>query len=263
MSIPKKIHYCWFGHNPKPKKVLECIESWRKKCPSYQIIEWNEDNVNINDYPLYVRQAYEARKWAFVTDYVRLNIIYENGGIYLDTDVELKKNLDKFLGYNAFFGFEDGIHINTGLGFGSIAGNAFLKELMDDYLYIPFILPDGSYDIETCPKRNTKIFLKYGLKQNDRMQELKNGIKILPSIYMCPISYETERYRYSFKTISVHWFASSWMDETEKEKHKIRRQILKNQNRDYWIHLPNRFLINMLGEDKYYQLKTFIKRGKK
>lgn len=108
MSIPKVIHYCWFGHDPKPKLAEKCIKSWKKKCPDYKIIEWNEENFDISACPLYVRQAYEAKKWAFVTDYVRLKVVYEHGGIYLDTDVELKKNLDFLLNHKAYFGFEEG-----------------------------------------------------------------------------------------------------------------------------------------------------------
>ena len=122
MAIPKVIHYCWFGHNPKPEQALSCIASWKEKCPDYQIIEWNEDNYDISSAPLYVRQAYQEKKWAFVTDYVRLQVVFENGGIYLDTDVELKKSLNALLGYRAYFGFEDATYINTGLGFGAKQG---------------------------------------------------------------------------------------------------------------------------------------------
>ena len=260
MSIPKWIHYCWFGYNSKPEIVLKSIESWKKYCPEYQIIEWNEENFDLNKCPLYVRQAYKEKKWAFVTDYARLKIIYENGGIYLDTDVELKKNLDKLLNKKAFFGFEDGIHINTGLGFGSVKGNEILKELMDDYENIPFILADGSFDTENCPSRNTRIFLKHGLKQNNRMQILDEGIKILPSIYMCPIDYNTGKYRRSIRTISIHWFSSSWMDENQKKEQEKRRKIRKeNEQRDFWIHLPNRIAIRVLGKERYEKLKFFIK----
>ena len=124
--IPKIIHYCWFGYGPKPKLAEKCIRSWKKYCPDYQIIEWNENNFDISACPLYVRQAYEARKWAFVTDYVRLKVIYENGGIYMDTDVELKKNLDNLLPYNAYFGFENYWVIATGLGFGALRDFPYL-----------------------------------------------------------------------------------------------------------------------------------------
>ena len=150
MSIPKIIHYCWFGGKPKPELAEKCIKSWKKHCPDYEIREWNEDNYDLAAAPLYVRQAYEAKKWAFVTDYVRLQVVYECGGIYLDTDVELKKNLDSLLGYSAYFGFEDGKWIATGLGFGAEQGTPILQELMDDYRDIPFLLEDGSEDAGYC-----------------------------------------------------------------------------------------------------------------
>ena len=162
MSIPRTIHYCWFGRNPLPKLAQKCIKSWKKYCPDYEIIQWNEDNYDLSAAPLYVRQAYEAKKWAFVTDYVRLQVVYEHGGIYLDTDVELIKKLDPLLQYDAYFGFEDGKHIATGLGFGAVKGAPILRELMEDYHDIPFILPDGGYDTKTCPVRNTEVFLRHG-----------------------------------------------------------------------------------------------------
>lgn len=191
MSIPKKIHYCWFGNNPKPTLVKKCIASWKKYCKDYEIIEWNEENFDISQCPRYVQEAYQEKQWAFVTDYARLKIVYENGGIYMDTDVELRKNLNQFLKYNGYFGFEEGIHIATGLGFGALAKTPILYEMMEDYNNISFIREDGSYNLIPCPKINTNIFLKHGLKQNNTMQVIKGNILILPSIYLCPISYET------------------------------------------------------------------------
>jgi len=153
-KIPKVIHYCWFGGNEKSKLIKKCIDSWKKYCPDYEIKEWNESNfdIEINNY---VKEAYEAKKWAFVSDYARLWIVYNYGGIYLDTDVELIKSLDNLLNYKAYFGSEDGKLINTGLGFGAIKDNEFVKKIKDDYEYIHFIKDDGTYDITPCPKRNT------------------------------------------------------------------------------------------------------------
>ena len=258
--IPKIIHYCWFGHNSKPLLAKKCLTSWKKYCPEYQIIEWNEDNFNIANCPLYVRQAYEEKKWAFVTDYVRLKVVFDNGGIYLDTDVELKRSIDRLLGNKAFFGFEDGVHINTGLGFGAEKGSPILRELMEDYAEIPFVLADGSYDTQPCPQRNTKIFLKHGLQQNDKMQVLKDDIKIYPSIYFCPISYSTGKYRRSLKTISVHWFAASWKTEQEKQEYiEYRKRKRKNEIIDFLRYMPNRFLFRLLGRDRYNKLKSILK----
>lgn len=257
--IPKIIHYCWFGRNPKPALAEKCIQSWKRFCPDYEIIEWNEDNFDISSCPLYVRQAYDAKKWAFVTDYVRLKVVYDHGGIYMDTDVELKKRLDALLCYKAYFGFENGILVNTGLGFGAVMGHPIVKEIMDDYEGIPFLLADGSFDNETCPSRNTKILLRYGLRQDDSRQILDGDVLILPSIYLCPLSYETGKRRLSAKTISIHWFDASWRTEAEKayQKEKIARE-----RRDAIKHLPNRLLCNLLGTDRYEKLKKVLKRGK-
>ena len=106
MSIPKIIHYCWFGGGPKPKLAQKCIASWKKYCPDFEILEWNEGNFDVSTAPLYVRQAYEAGRWAFVTDYVRLKALTELGGVYMDTDVEVVKPLEPFLQQEAFAGFE-------------------------------------------------------------------------------------------------------------------------------------------------------------
>ena len=120
MSIPKVLHYCWFGGAPKPKNIQNCIRSWKKYCPDYEIIEWNEQNFDVSQ-SLYTRQAYDARRWAFVADYARLKILYEQGGIYMDTDVELLRSLDDLLVYPAFFGFQHNNEVATGLGFGAEA----------------------------------------------------------------------------------------------------------------------------------------------
>lgn len=259
--IPKIIHYCWFGRGTKSFLTEKCIQSWKKYCQEYQIIEWNEDNFNIANCPLYVRQAYVEKKWAFVTDYVRLKVVFDNGGIYLDTDVELKRSIDRLLGNKAFFGFEDGVHINTGLGFGAEKSSLILQELMEDYAEIPFVLADGSYDTQPCPQRNTKIFLRHGLQQIDKMQVLKDDVKIYPSIYFCPISYNTGKYRRSLKTISVHWFAASWRTEQEnKEYVEHIKKKRRNDRKDFILHMPNRVLKALFGQKKYDKLKSFFKR---
>ena len=143
MSIPKVLHYCWFGGAPKPKNIQNCIRSWKKYCPDYEIIEWNEQNFDVSQ-SLYTRQAYDARRWAFVADYARLKILYEQGSIYMDTDVELLRPLDDLLAYPAFFGFQHNNEVATGLGFGAEARSPVVKALLDDYDGLPFLLPDGT-----------------------------------------------------------------------------------------------------------------------
>lgn len=258
--IPKTIHYCWFGRNPKPALAEKCIKSWKKHCPDYEIIEWNEDNFDISACPLYVRQAYEAKKWAFVTDYVRLKVVYDNGGIYMDTDVELIKNLDSLLSNKAYFGFEDGVHIATGLGFGAIKKHPILKGMMNDYIDISFIKPDGNYDTITCPQRNTSVFIKHSLIQNNSKQVI-GGCLVLPSEYLCPIDYNTGKKKITKSTLSIHHFSASWQDKELQKMH--RRNVIRKKREeafDLIVHLPNRIAICMLGKTRYEKLKKVLKR---
>lgn len=258
--IPKTIHYCWFGYNPKPKLAEKCIKSWKKYCPDYEIIEWNEDNFDISSAPLYVRQAYEAKKWAFVTDYVRLKVVYDHGGIYLDTDVELIKSLDQFLHHNAYFGFEDGIHVATGLGFGAKKDADVLAEMMEDYHDIPFVLEDGTYDTLPCPQRNTTVLLERGLVQDNSYQELP-GFVVYPEDVFSPFSLQTMMLKKSKKTVSIHWFAGSWMSTAQREYRKRLTLKARKQQVDYILHTPHRFLLSLLGEQTYQKLKQILKRG--
>lgn len=248
MAIPKIINYCWFGHHQKPMKVKRCIQSWKKKCPEYRIIEWNEENFDISLCPLFVQNAFRAGKWAFVTDYVRLKIIYEYGGIYLDTDVEIVKCLDPLLTYNAYFGFEDGIYINSGLGFGAIKGCGILKELMSQYDAISFSENAAFLRDITCPKLNTEIFLLHGLAANDQRQILDGGILILPTIYLCPFDYQNRVLRKSEETFSIHWCHGSWI--TREEKWDNYKTVLKLR---LWVPFTD-ILKEHLGEG-YYALR--------
>lgn len=226
LLIPKKIHYCWFGRNPKPELAEKCIESWKKFCSDYEIIEWNEDNYDIQSAPLFVRQAYEAKKWAFVTDYVRLEVVYKNGGVYLDTDVEVIKELDELLKYRAFFGRQNESMINTGLGFGAESFNPFLKSLMTTYHCIAFLKEDGSYDTTPCPERDTKVFFEYGLNEGNSLQIIFDGIACLPIDYLSPKDYMTGKLRVTDNTYTIHHFAESWMSEIDKNKMKEIRRTL-------------------------------------
>ena len=258
--IPKIIHYCWFGRNPKPKLAEKCMRSWKKYCKDYKIIEWNEDNFDISKAPLYVQQAYDEKKWAYVTDYVRLYAVYKCGGVYLDTDVEIVNSLDDLLHNYAFFGFEDNKHINTGLGFGAEKSARILREIMSQYDCISFIMEDGGYDFTPCPQRNTEMFLEYGLKLNGETQMLKDNILILSTEFLCPIDYETKKLNKTKNTISIHWFDSSWMSEEEKKIHKNQVRQIKKTNTIHWIlHIPNLIILRFLGEERYDKIKQKLK----
>ena len=183
MSIPKKIHYCWFGGNPLPELAQKCIASWKKYCPDYEIIEWNESNFDINEGD-YAREAYEAKKWAFVTDYVRLKVLYDYGGIYMDTDVEVLKPLDPLLEYEAVSGFESDTDIPTGL-IASVKNHSMIFELLSEYNSLHFIDSNGEPDLTTNVMRITRTFTKHGFKPNNTMQSI-NNFTLLPKDYLCP-----------------------------------------------------------------------------
>lgn len=220
--IPKKIHYCWFGGNPLPELAQKCIASWKKYCPDYEIIEWNESNFDFTSCD-YAREAYEAKKWAFVTDYARLEIIFENGGIYLDTDVELLSSLDAFLENDCFMGIEKGNYIATGLGFGAIPHFEIINELINEYKHMSFLNPDGSYNLTTCPIITTQLFIKKGFIQKDFNQIIDDTF-IYSSEYFCPKNFETGIVNITDKTIAIHHFDGSWLSEEEKYINSLYRK---------------------------------------
>lgn len=217
MSIPKIIHYCWFGGKPKPDLAVKCIESWKSYCPSYEIVEWNEDNFNI-DCCNYVREAYAAKKWAFVSDVARLYALVNCGGIYMDTDVELLKPLDEFLSYDAVSGFEAKDRIPTGL-MACREGHPLFVELLRDYDDAHFIREDGTMDMTTNVTRITNICLQHGLQLDNTLQTVC-GFTLFPNDYFCPKSHEDNMVRITENTHAIHWFDGSWMDMDTKKKHQ-------------------------------------------
>lgn len=257
--IPKTIHYCWFGGNPKPKLVEKCIKSWKKYCPDYEIIEWNESNFDVNCCD-YVKEAYEAKKWAFVSDFARLKIVYDNGGIYLDTDVELIRSLDKFLQYDSFFGFEDSEYINTGLGFGSIKNNPVLEVMINDYITLHFLKPNGTYNIVPCPKTNTKSLEKIGLVRNNTFQIINNNA-FFPSDFFNPIDFKTMKKKVTKNTVSIHWFNASWHTEEEKKELKLAAKYHRKQKfYNRVIHPPIMLVKNILGDELYQKIRSKVLR---
>jgi mannosyltransferase OCH1-like enzyme len=216
--IPKKIHYCWFGGKPKPQSVLNYIESWRRFCPNYEIIEWNEDNFNISD-NIYCKEAYDSKKWAFVSDVARLSALYQEGGIYLDTDVEVKKSLDDLLDNKGFFGFEVPIYVGTNI-IGACKGNEFIKSLLNDYDERRFIKLDGDLDTTTNVEVTTKLAKEMGLALNGQQQTI-NGVTFYPQEYFCPYDYTTGRMTKSKLTYSIHWYNQTWISPKNRRRLKI------------------------------------------
>lgn len=217
--IPKTIHYCWFGRNPKPKLAEKCIASWRKYCPDYEIIEWNEDNfdVNMNGY---TRMCYEQKKYAFLSDYARLLVVAEHGGVYFDTDVELVKPIDPLMELPAFYSFETTEYVATGLGFGSVAQGETIRAMRAEY----DALLDGTEGVRGCPRLNTSALVRLGLKQDGTRQEVADAV-ILPCDYMNPYDSATGELRQTKNTISIHWYSASWLSPRKRMRVRIMRPI--------------------------------------
>lgn len=222
--IPKIIHYCWFGRGNMPQLAVKCIESWKKYLPEYEFKRWDEDNFDVNKYP-YVKEAYENRRFAFVTDVVRLHALYTEGGIYMDTDVEVLKPLDSLLIYDAISGFETENQIPTGL-MASVANHPMIGELLKEYDDIHFDMGNGHIDLTTNVERITKTFLKYGLVLNNTKQTI-NDFTLLPKDYLCPKSYEDGKINITDNSLTIHHFAGSWYTPKEKFKQKIAKILGK------------------------------------
>lgn len=202
--IPKKIHYCWFWWNPKPKNFNSYLESWKKHCPDYEIIEWNENNFDINDCE-YAKKAYKNKKWAFVVDYVRFAVLEKEGGVYFDTDVELCKSIDSFLIDNCFMWFQDKKNIGSGIIW-SERNHRFLSEMVSFYknykwnrnLILPYLV--------------IKILKKYWLEKNNKTQNL-NWINIYPNYFFYPFAYyETfTKDALTNQSYTIHWYTWTWL----------------------------------------------------
>lgn len=232
MSIPKIIHYCWFGKGEMPKIAKKCIKSWKKYCPDFQIICWNEDNFDFSK-NRYMLEAYKAGKWAFVSDVVRLQVVYEFGGVYLDTDVELIKPIDDLIQTEGFMGFDEKGIIATGLGFGAEKGNKIIGEFLKDYKDISFIKPDGSYDLTPCPDRNTDTLKRLGMDINNTSQKFLNMV-FLPEEYLCPMDYYSGKKNITKNTYSIHHYSASWTSKVTKRTTAIKRIIgVKMYNKLY------------------------------
>ena len=229
--IPKVIHYCWFGGIEKPKLAKRCINSWKKLCSDYEIIEWNESNFDVyqNAYTTYL---YDNQKYAFLSDYARLKIIYENGGLYFDTDVELIKSPDSLLIYGAFYGFENDLYVASGLGFGAEAKHITVRKMLDIY---DEMKPDrnGVFTLIGCPIINTTGLELLGLKRNGQKQFLDDVI-ILPEDFLNPYDDPTGMLNLTDNTLSIHWYAKSWMSKGKIIRSKLTRPLHRILGKDFF-----------------------------
>jgi mannosyltransferase OCH1-like enzyme len=229
--IPKIIHYCWFGNKPLPPLAKRCIASWRKYFPYHTIKEWNENNFDVNIIP-YTKEAYKAKKYAFVSDYARFWILYNYGGIYFDTDVEVIKPMDDILLKGAFMGCEKktekDIFVNPGLGLACISGLPLYKELLNLYASISFINKDGTFNYVTIVHYTTAILINYGFKNMNAIQNICD-IYIYPAEYFCPMDKFTKEIILTENTRSIHHYDGSWLPFSYHLKKKILRMFGKHE----------------------------------
>lgn len=233
--IPKKIHYMWLGRNPLPDNLKRCIDSWKKYCPDYEIIEWNEENYDVNKNP-YMREAYESGNFGFVPDYARLDILYTHGGIYMDTDEELFKSLDDMLYQEAFCGVEKWQDISFGACAGSVPGHPMVKKFLDERERLRFYNSDGSLNRNTCGFYDTPTALKEGYAINGKCQSI-GGLNIYGYDYFVPYDYMTGVFNKTSNTYATHWYSGGWLDakarlaneETMKKYDDIYRKCLSGE----------------------------------
>ena len=226
--IPKVIHYCWFGRNPLPPLAVKCIESWKKYLPDYEIKEWNEDNFDVNIIP-YTRQAYEARKYAFVSDYARFYILYHHGGLYFDTDVEVIRPMDDIVERGPFMGCENEAGqgagatapaVAPGLGLGCNPGQGLYAEILELYSGLQFKRADGGLNQKTVVEYTTELLVSKGLKNVNEVQRVAD-VLIYPKEYFCPMDYQTNEMNVTSKTRTIHHYAASWHGIRQKIKMKF------------------------------------------
>jgi len=238
-KIPKIIHYCWFGDKPLPSLAIHCLESWKKYCPDYQIIQWNEKNFDINS-SLYTAQAYKAKKFAFVSDYVRLWALYYYGGIYVDTDLEIIKNIDEFLYYDFFSGFESNTHVPTAI-MGAKKSHHLIEELLNDYDKDSFI-KNNKFDLTPNTQRITNYLIKkYNLIINNKNQVLGGDIYLFSNDYFSPK--DITGIHLTDNSYTIHHFSGSWLSPRTKITKNIKENIAK-----------------FIGQDSYYKLKQLKQR---
>lgn len=211
--IPKTIHYCWFGRGDKPEVFEKCLQSWKKFAPDYEIVEWNEDNFDINRFP-FTREAYDCKKYAFVSDVARLSVIYEHGGVYLDTDVELIAGIDRFLDDECFLFFQNVVQIATGLGFGATKHHPIIGKMLEDYEGRHFRIDEMA--TVTCPKLNTSV-----LKQEIPTLSINNTTQHVGGIH-CYSSQDYDAY-------AIHHDQFSWMNAEHRKALKYARKAPPNR----------------------------------
>lgn len=251
--IPKVIHYCWFGSKELPQLEQYCIETWKKKLPSYEIKLWNETNFNVEECD-YVKQAYDKRKYAFVSDYVRAKILYEYGGIYLDTDVEVLKDLTSFLENEAFLGFENRTTVGTAVMAFS-KGHFVMKQMLVYYHKHPFLSGNGTENLTTNVTILNSILEAEGMIRENRFQKFK-GIVVYPRSYFFPKKISETKFNVTDNSCTIHRMNGSWLTERQK----------KRGSNKFWINVcrPNlkyfrRIITTVLGEKISKRIEIYVR----
>lgn len=240
-EIPKVIHYCWFGGNPLPPLAKRCIDSWKQFLPEYEIKQWDESNFDVNSIP-YISEAYQEKKYAFVSDYARFWILYRYGGLYFDTDVEIIKSLDDIIAAGPFMGCEKqgtpierdkidsnkkdfipNIRIAPGLGIGVYPHHKVYAEIIKLYSTLSFYSPDGTLNQKTIVEYTTDLFHRYGLKNSSEIQTVC-GINIYPEDYFCPLS-PTLVLALTSNSRTIHHYSASWETTAVRLRKKIKRLL--------------------------------------
>lgn len=211
--IPKAIHYCWFG-GKMPEKLRENIDRWKMLCPDYEIKEWNESNYKVSK-SRYAQQAYDMKKWGYVSDYARLDLIYQYGGIYLDTDVEMLKRPDDLLYQDGFACFDSTLLMNSGAGFGARKGNYIVKQLRDHYDSMDFSSSDSCINRIPCMTHSYEVLKRYGFRINDSLQKVRD-MNIYPMIFQGTCPY-TKQMKITDKTFFLHYGTTTWFNEKNKQ----------------------------------------------
>ena len=222
--IPKVIHYCWFGRNPIPAEYQKYIESWRKYLPDFEVKEWNEDNFDINCIP-FIQEAYEVKKFAYVSDYARLKVLYENGGVYFDTDVEVIRPIDDLMERGPWMGIEkhtstpnNADQVNVGLGFAVEPRNSIIKEVMEFYENTHYIFPDGHMEQIPIVPVVTDVLRKHGMPTHVDKPTDVAGITIYPWDYFCPQEFLSSKIESTPNTYTIHHYSATWMSRSDKFK---------------------------------------------
>ncbi len=231
--IPKKIHYCWFGQGKMPRLAHKCIASWKKHCPDYEIIEWNESNFDIHK-NAYTEMCIAERKYAFLSDYARLCILEEHGGFYFDIDVELLRPIDSLRAHTAYFCFESDEYVNTGIGFGSIAHSEAIHAMLAEYE--PLL--DGKHGTVGCPTLNTQALVHLGLEKNGKLQQLA-ACTVYPAEWFNPYDDATGRIHKTANTMSIHWYSKCWKKKSTILRSKLTKPLHRLLGTDFFRRSKN------------------------